>query len=446
MLRVSSYIIFVDLDDDSVMLLHGYAGSIDIVPRSVADLLRSRESVSCSDFDSELFEGLANRRYLTKLSQEEENDYFRRMAVALHKKDMLLYASYTFVVTYDCNFRCPYCFERELVKGTHKRHAMTKEMVDKAFSAIMEIQKSKQRESKHITLFGGEPLLKENLELVEYIVAKGAEAGFTFSAITNGYDLDAFVHLLAPDSIRSLQITIDGTEDMHNQKRLHKDDVPTFKKIVDNIGMAIDKDIAITIRFNTDRNNFSQLKELKAYFDELGYTKHKKFAIDSARLENFDESLDNKDKQAFLSQKEFIKKHETLDFEYGCHDYATYGKIYRSIYKQTPLPYRSTFCYSQIGGYVFDPFFKIYPCWEVIGERDYCIGDYSGGVPVWDEHRLNYWHEDNITKRQACSTCKCALLCGGGCTAHNIRDHHCTHMLEMIAYAAKKAYNKYMNN
>ncbi|ROT03093.1 4Fe-4S cluster-binding domain-containing protein, partial [Muribaculaceae bacterium Isolate-104 (HZI)] len=286
MLRVSSYIIFVDLDDDSVMLLHGYAGSIDIVPRSVADLLRSRESVSCSDFDSELFEGLANRRYLTKLSQEEENDYFRRMAVALHKKDMLLYASYTFVVTYDCNFRCPYCFERELVKGTHKRHAMTKEMVDKAFSAIMEIQKSKQRESKHITLFGGEPLLKENLELVEYIVAKGAEAGFTFSAITNGYDLDAFVHLLAPDRIRSLQITIDGTEDMHNQKRLHKDDVPTFKKIVDNIGMAIDKDIAITIRFNTDRNNFSQLKELKAYFDELGYTKHKKFAIDSARLEN----------------------------------------------------------------------------------------------------------------------------------------------------------------
>lgn len=76
MLRVSSYIIFVDLDDDSVMLLHGYAGSIDIVPRSVADLLRSRESVSCSDFDSELFEGLANRRYLTKLSQEEEKRLF----------------------------------------------------------------------------------------------------------------------------------------------------------------------------------------------------------------------------------------------------------------------------------------------------------------------------------------------------------------------------------
>ena len=63
MLRVSSYIIFVDLDDDSVMLLHGYAGSIDIVPRSVADLLRSRESVSCSDFDSELFEGLAQEGY-----------------------------------------------------------------------------------------------------------------------------------------------------------------------------------------------------------------------------------------------------------------------------------------------------------------------------------------------------------------------------------------------
>lgn len=131
----------------------------------------------------------------------------------------------------------------------------------------------------------------------------------------------------------------------------------------------MEHDVYVTIRFNTDRNNFEQLNALKDYFAELGFTSYKKFHIDSARLENYDESLDSRDKQAFLSQKEFIKKHEALDFEYGCHDYSTYSKIYHSIYRQEPLPYKSTFCSSQIGGYVFDPFFKIYPCWEVLNDR-----------------------------------------------------------------------------
>jgi len=443
MTRVSSYIIQVELEPDKVMLLHGYSGAMDIVDNATAAKLCSNNIICENDFDAELLNTLRKRGYMTDMSQDEENEYFRRMAVALHKKDMLLYAYYTFIVTYDCNFKCPYCFEREFVKDTQKQFTMTEQMVDKAFEAIKEIQKNKQRECKSITLFGGEPLLKENAKLIDYIVTKGAENGFTFSAITNGYDLDTFAHLLSPDKIRFVQITIDGTEEMHNQKRLHKENIPTFKKIVDNIGIAIRKNINITIRFNTDRNNFAQLTALKEYFDKLGYTKYDKFHIDSARLENYDESLDQNEKQAFLSQKEFIKKHESLNFEHGCHDYHTYSKIYRSIYKQEPLPYKSTFCSSQIGGYVFDPFYKIYPCWEVIGDKTYCIGDYSGESLIWDEEHLSYWHQDDITHHKACRTCKCALLCGGGCTAHNIRAHHCTQMTELIKYAAKRAYNMY---
>lgn len=445
-LRVSSYIIPVKVEEDKYMLLHGYSGAMDIVDTSVVKLLSKKEAVDETDLNEDLLQTLLKRGYLTRMSQEEENDYFRRIAVALHKKDKLLYSSYTFVVTYDCNFRCPYCFERDLHKDGIKTFAMTEEMVDKAFKAIDAIQQQKQRPSKKIELFGGEPLLKENLNIIEYIVSKGIGNGFKFGAITNGYDLDAFAHLLSPDKICSLQITIDGMEDMHNSKRVHKDGVPTFKKIVDNIKVALEHDVYVTIRFNTDRNNFEQLNALKDYFAELEFTSYKKFHIDSARLENYDESLDSKDKQAFLSQKEFIKKHEALDFEYGCHDYATYDKIYRSIYRQEPLPYKSTFCASQTGGYVFDPFFKIYPCWEVLGDRQYCIGDYSGDTIKWDDEHLKYWHLDNIVRHTACRTCKCALLCGGGCTADNIHTQHCTHMMELIEYAAKRAYNNYKIN
>lgn len=441
--RVSSYIIKVSVEAGKVMLLHGYSGAIDVVDTSVADLLCEGQTVSEEGMDKALMQTLSKRGYLTDMSKEQENEYFRRMALALHKKDKLLYSSFTFVVTYDCNFRCPYCFESKLHNSESKRFAMTEEMVDKAFSAIETIRQQKQRPSKKIELFGGEPLLKENLSIIEYIVNKGIDKGFRFGAITNGYDLDAFGHLLSPDKICSLQITIDGMESMHNSKRVHKDGAPTFKKIVDNIKMALDCDVYVTVRFNTDRSNFDELNLLKEYFDGLGYTANKRFHIDSARLENYDESLDSKEKQTFLSQKEFVKKHEALDFEYGCHDYAAYGKIYRAIYRKEPLPYKSTFCSSQTGGYVFDPFFKIYPCWEVIGDKEHCIGEYSGDAPKWHEEHMEYWRNDNLTCHSACCTCKCALLCGGGCTAHNIRTKHCTHMMELIEYAAKKAYYNY---
>lgn len=134
--RVSSYIIKVSVEAGKVMLLHGYSGAIDVVDISVADLLCEGQTVSEEGMDKALMQSLSKRGYLTDMSKEEENEYFRRMALALHKKDKLLYSSFTFVVTYDCNFRCPYCFESKLHNSESKRFAMTEEMVDKAFSAI----------------------------------------------------------------------------------------------------------------------------------------------------------------------------------------------------------------------------------------------------------------------------------------------------------------------
>ena len=98
---------------------------------------------------------------------------------------------------------------------------MTKEMVDKAYQAMEKIEPQQQLHCKDIALYGGEPLLKENRDIVEYIVRKGCEKGYKFHALTNGYDLDAFVDLLSPELIYKLQITIDGTRDFHNQKRIH---------------------------------------------------------------------------------------------------------------------------------------------------------------------------------------------------------------------------------
>lgn len=440
-LRVSSYIIPVALEDGKYMLLHGYSGAIDIVGEKIATYLMEHDITEDLPFDEEIQIALKQRGYITEKSKIEEDAYVKRMASALHRKESALRSSFTFVVTYNCNFRCPYCFEKMTVENALRATVFTKEMVDRAYRAIEEIQPEKKLRSSHIELFGGEPLLRENHEIVAYIVEQGLHRGFSFSAVTNGYDLDVFLDLLSPKKIKQLQITIDGTEQMHNSKRIHCLGYPTFQKIVNNIGLALRQNIQITIRFNTDRTNIGELNQLKELFDNLHYTNNPNFSIDSARLMNYDENLKGQKLQDFFSPREFIAEHENLGFKYGCHDYGTYSKLYRAIKEQKPLPYHATFCASQVGSYVLDPLGKIYPCWEFIGKEEFQIGDYSASSIRWNQKRLDEWQQNDVTMNTTCRTCTCALLCGGGCLAHNRKKHRCVHMQEIILYAARKAYH-----
>ena len=68
--------------------------------------------------------------------------------------------------------------------------------------------------NRTITLFGGEPLLRENKDIVAYILQKGKEYGYTFTAISNGYDLDAYedwlisLYVTGSTRIRSSRYTL----------------------------------------------------------------------------------------------------------------------------------------------------------------------------------------------------------------------------------------------
>ena len=435
--RISSYIIPIELSKEKTMLIHGYSGAMDVVENSLAQRLKNGD---IDTLDIQTTEYLIKRGHITTKTHEEEDKYILRMATALMKKDRLLYDSFTFAITYNCNFRCPYCFEKNCITPGSITRAMTPELADKAYSAIEKLQKNKQIPSKFITLYGGEPLLKENYDNVNYIVKKGIEKGFKFSAVTNGYDLENFEDLLSPEKICSIQVTIDGVEQVHNQKRRHYLGLPTFNKIVNNIGIALKNDVKVNVRFNTDKNNFNQLTELEKYFDTLGYTANKNFRIDSAKLDNYDDTLSTEAKKCFFTQKEFIKKHEQLNFKYGWHDLQTYSTLYSSIKSHKPLPYKGNFCGAQIGGYVFDAFGKIYPCWEVVGDKNFVVGDYSQDEIVWDNDKLDFWLSQTIFNYKECKTCKCALFCGGGCPAHNLDHHRCLNMKEIINNAAKRAY------
>ena len=67
------------------------------------------------------------------------------------------------------------------------------------------------------------------------------------------------------------------------------------------------------------------------------------------------------------------------------------------------------------------PYGDLYSCWETVGNKDYRIGTYLNNVS-FDEEELNNWYGRNISTTPACSKCKYAFFCGGGCQAHALSE------------------------
>ena len=131
-LRTSSYMIPVKLEkeESKYMLIHGYTGAMDIVTETLLDKIKNISTVNV--LPDNMITTLLKRGYITTKTQEEEYAYVARMARALQKGSNILNTSFTWIVSYNCNFRCPYCFEDRVLKNGSKRLVFTKERVDMA--------------------------------------------------------------------------------------------------------------------------------------------------------------------------------------------------------------------------------------------------------------------------------------------------------------------------
>lgn len=444
-LRASSYIIPVKLESEEgkYMLIHGYTGAMDIVSE---DLLNSIMDInSVSDLSSETLQILKTRGYITTKSQDEEFAYVARIAKALHRKCEVLSTVFTWVVTYNCNFRCPYCFEGRKSKDGNVRIVFTKEMVDNAYYAMDRIQPYKQLRSNVITLYGGEPLLSENKEIITYIVEEGMKRGYSFVAVTNGYEVDCFEDLLGEDKIRKFQITIDGPKEMHNKRRIHFQDDNTFDKIVSNIALALHKGVKIVVRVNIDNSNINDFKDLKTFFEQNGFCSYSNFQMYAALLKDNDSIMEVEHQSLnFLSMKSFINQRKQYDSSSQGLDYGIYKNIYKAIFEKRSVHFKSISCAAQANGYVLDPLGNIYPCWEVIGKKECVEGKYSSDGVSWSKEVLQQWRNTTIGQKKPCNHCKYALLCGGGCPYYHMLGNHmqCVLFPKSLYLAVNKAFKE----
>lgn len=443
-MRTSSYNIYITLpEDDAHLIIQGYTGAVDSINDHTYQYLKNGPAGEGTISPSTV-EVLASRGYLTEKSFEEEREHLKRIA-EIFQRQYLNTASFMIAPTFSCQLRCPYCYEAPISHRDNSQHlTMTEEQIKLAYSAIEEILDSlKKSPPRSITLYGGEPLVAENYNLVKKIVEEGMRRGFCFRAVTNGYDLVAYRDLLGEGRIDHLQITLDGFEEVHDRRRFTKEGLPTFERICKGVQISLDQGCSVTVRTNVDRSNLESLLDLNRFYIEQKWDKRSNFHPYACITKDWLKSEQ-------LSPLDFLRASEEIFNK--CPDekiiITSLGmdRCFDVLLGPGNVPcLRPHYCAPNIGNYIFGPDGCIYSCWEEVGLDQGKIGMYSPKL-AWNERLAKGWLNRYIANMPECLNCPYALICGGGCAKQarkltgEMLSAHCNQFQETFQHVAPLVY------
>ncbi len=315
-----------------------------------------------------------------------------------------------FVPWYACNFSCSYCYQ----SGYEVRDAgLDEEVIDGFFRYI---ETELRDRNKYITLFGGEPLLLgKRKELISYFIGESSRAGIDVALVTNGYNLAEYLDVLEEGRIREIQVTLDGTEKVHNRRRMLKGGAPTFSRIVEGVDRALEAGLGVNLRVVLDGDNMGELPEIARFAINRGWTKHSRFKTQLGR--NYELHTCQAGSAKLFSRLEFygelyelIQIHpEIVQFHRPAYSLSKFllenGELPDPLFDACPA------CKSE---WAFDFTGRIYPCTATVGKEGESVGTFHPEVKK-NEEAIAQWRNRDVTTIPGCEGCPVQLVCGGGC-------------------------------
>lgn len=339
------------------------------------------------------YDFLIKARILVDNQEDDLNVYLADVLKnRYNSSDMAL----TILPTRGCNFGCIYCYEQD------RPNVLMNEQTEKAIVKFVCSNSNLKRLS--VVWYGGEPLL--NFDSMVRLTKMFKQLNIEYSAkiVSNGYLLTKEKADLMKDlAIRNIQITFDGSEEIHNQRRFLLGGQPTYRKIMDNLKylLSINKEITIDIRTNIDRRNKDDYnkfyQDFKSEINDKRVTMYPGFVSDLLSSECVSPEF-NISEGGYKAQ--FI-----LDI------FDKYGIEIKSF-----LPkYRRHSCVaSKYFAFVIGPEGELYKCWRMVGNQKEAIGNVNDGS--FDMVKFSkYLIGADYTLDSKCLQCEFITLCGGGC-------------------------------
>ena len=312
------------------------------------------------------------------------------------------------VPTFQCNFKCPYCFEagyRENIKEAKDYFNILRKFADKNFT---------HKRRVHISLFGGEPLLKreEIFSYLNYLSVQSKKYNYKLSTniVTNGFLLNKdVIKKLVKYNCTSIQVTLDGNKETHNRLRLLHNNGKTFDRIVANLKTAIQYAINLkaNVQFILRINLLNQTtNDIKPIFNLFNKEERKKINI------------------------YFRPIYATSNFKvHNSNTISDLGKFYSEAnkhgYKIAKSSYYLQYCESD-GGMNFFYIIPDLTIWKCINEPTETakIGqiDKEGNIKQLNlMHMAEWYQKSNPFNDEKCRKCYYLPMCYGGCPLYYIK-------------------------
>ncbi len=343
--------------------------------------------------------------------------------------------SLTIAPTSNCNMDCPYCYEKK----------NTKKMDEKVKSQLVNFVKSICANAKglRIAWYGGEPLLELDTirELSNEFVKFCTEKNINYrpSIITNGVLLTKDIATILVDEckIQSAQVTIDGLNDIHNnRRRLVDKSMKSFDIITNNIE-EVKGLLHINVRINIDKENSIYIDDILKYLIEKQWVQKNGITFYFAPVHGMEEAGNYGIHRCF-DWKEFGELESYIVRKMN--EYEVYDSL-RMFYPR-PLPIS---CGALTPSYfVVGPEGELYKCWNYVGNESKIIGSIFDGTKMNDE--FTNWLLLDSPKE--CCECKSYPVCRGGCPAERFTNGNkpaCSHRKISNNERLKLIYDNYKN-
>jgi len=347
-----------------------------------------------------LLSSLINNGYLIPVENDEKIVISDRQRQARQEKNVL---NFTLAPTLGCNFNCPYCFEAESIRADFK--VMSEDTQQHIVNYARSYIQANQSKFLRVTWFGGEPLLAMstivNLTRYFFTYANQYKLHYASNIVTNGYKLTPTnIELLRICKIFNVQITIDGPEHIHNERRVAKNGKETYKILIRNIKNALASNLVINIRINVDEQNIDQIHILLTDLDKHDITNKVSITLGyitsdyKTQATEIDKLTRNK-----FAQLELLVKTQSNHIN-AKHTLPKIVKNYCAADSDHSL--------------MVGPMGELYQCWDDFGDPQKVVGNIRSTIRLNKDYVESYTAFDP-TIHPKCSQCNVLPLCMGGC-------------------------------
>lgn len=440
-LKLSGYNIIIDEHKNGDLLIYNsFTSALGILENKNRYIYDNIHNINVDLLDNEELECLHTMKE-NGIIIDHDFDEYNSLRVKHYRSR---YASDTLVLTIAptmaCNLSCPYCYEKNVTKSKamdDETQGLLIEFIEKKF-------KSNNINMLTVAWYGGEPLLA--LEVIRSLSKKIIELCSAYNIeyfadiVTNGTLLDRNAALILKEEckVTTAQVTIDGLENTHNQRRGLNNKENSFNKIIQNIDNCFGL-LDISIRINVDKDNMDEIMDLINYFNKIKNWNDKvKYYF--AKVRNH---VSQGDSLCLVENESCMTPEEYFDFAAKMYD-----KMYESgniKYFDTFYPTRPKISCSAIteSYYVVDPQGDIYTCWILIGNKNRAIGNLRDSEKLIDNNseKLRWLSVDFPTE---CKSCILLPLCQGGCPLHCFNGKfECRYSANSLKYHMRNIFRVY---